>query len=159
MSEQTTIADGVRPASSGHGEDHRWIKCTGCKGDVGIPSDWTESTADCPQCGTAVQVKGGVLYRPPVQSNPLPAQQQPATRTPSLDLNRLADWVMVWGVLSVVLGWTFLTPFFGICVYIDASRMAKKEQVLVPSKATIGLVLCLLFGAGQGLAVILHCCK
>jgi hypothetical protein len=101
-----------------------------------------------------VQLGGKVLYRP-AQGDPVPVRK-PASPTASLELNRQADWVLIFGVLSVVLGWTVLVPFFGLCCYLWAYDTAKSERVLVPSKATIGLLLSLLFGAGQGLAMILH---
>jgi hypothetical protein len=108
----------------------------------------------------AVQVKGGVLYRPPQAVPPSPkAVTEIVHPSPSLELTRHADWVLSWGVLSIVLGWTVVVPLIGVCAYIDASSMAKKEQMPVPVKATISLVLCLLFGAAQSLWIFAYLLK
>jgi hypothetical protein len=156
MSQEASVTDGVPSALR---EDYRWIRCKGCKGEVGIPSDWSQDTVDCPQCGMAVQVRGGVLYRPPIQADPPPVQQ-PVTAvahpTPSLKLSGRAISSMVWGLLSVGLGWTVIVPFIGLCCYLFASETAKEERVLVPWQGTLGLALSLLFGAAQGLVVIIH---
>src|SRR5262249_24825037 len=73
---------------------------------------------------------------------------------PSVDLERQAEKVMVMGVLSIVFGWTVLLPLFAVAQYIDTSNAAKKENLPTPSKATTGLVLALLFGSVQVLALI-----
>src|SRR4051794_41063871 len=48
-------------------EGYLWLKCKGCSGEVGIPTDLNEPTVECPQCGQSVQVRGRVLYRPASQ--------------------------------------------------------------------------------------------
>ena len=162
MSEAISTTNGAQQGLSDQGEDCRWIRCRGCGGEVGIPSSWTDSNVACPQCGQVVQAKGGILYRPAVQTVPPPQRRQalaPTAKGPSLELLQACDKVMVCGILSVVLGWTIIVPLLGICGYSVISEQAKKEQVLVPGKATLGLVLSLLFGAVQGLALIAHFCK
>lgn len=155
MSRDASVTNSVPPAPGATtAEACQWIKCRGCGGEVGIPAGWPENEVECPECGLTVQIKGKVLYRPPsAPPAPLTAPVL-APRGPSLELIRKADMPMICGILSVVLGWTFIVPIFGICGYSDTFSMAKKEQVPVPGKATVGLVLCLLFGAAQGLAVI-----
>jgi hypothetical protein len=56
-------------------------------------------------------------------------------------------------------GLDFFVPLLGICCYWDASTMAKRPGLPVPTKATVGLVLSLLFGGGQCLAVAGHLMK
>jgi hypothetical protein len=133
------------------GEDYRWIQCNGCGGAVGIPTDWTDNTVECPRCRLPVHVRGRVVYRPPAQAR---SATGPQNRQPSLELIRKADSAMVYGIVSVLLGWTIIVPVSGVLTFNEASDMAKKEQVLVPGKATVGLVLSLLFGVSQGLVLI-----
>lgn len=147
-------------------EDYLWIKCRGCGGEVGVPSDWEGPGVECPSCGLTVQVQGRVLYRPPASSPPnVAAAAQPPTRTqpltsfpksPSLELGRQSDWTMVWGIVSVVLGWTVLVPILGLLCYAEASATARKDGVPVPRKAIVGLILTLLFGGVQTMALIAH---
>ena len=80
------------------------------------------------------------------------AGNQPAKA--SVALLRSADTAFNWGIASIVLGWTIIVPFIGFFQYIDVSKAAKKENTLVPGKATIGLALSLLFGVTQVAAVI-----
>jgi hypothetical protein len=164
---QETIANGASSSPEDHAEDYRWIKCKRCKGELGIPSDWPQDTVECPQCGTAVQVwihvHGKVLYRP-AQGEASQTQSEatttaPGPRSPSTELSHQAEIVLMWGILSVALGWTFMVPLTGLRVYNEAFAMARKERVPVPWKATLGLGLALLFGAAQGLAIIFYFCK
>lgn len=163
----TPSAPVSRPAADDAPEAVRWIKCRGCGGEVGIPPGWGEPSVDCPECGASVQVHGKVLYRPPstVQAlgAPLPAPVQigalSVRKAANLELERAADKTMICGILSVALGWTVLVPLFGLCYHSEASAKAKEEGIPVPTKATVGLLLCLLFGAVQGLAVIAHLSK
>jgi hypothetical protein len=153
------------------GKDYRWIKCVGCGGEVGIPSDWSASTVECPKCGLSVQVGGGILYRPPapVQRPELfrrpdsdsssPSPQPVRQSSGSLYLAGKAQATLILGVMSVVLGWTFIIPFIGCAQYLDTSTQAEKENVPVPGKATAGLILCLIFGIAQTIAVISHFVK
>jgi hypothetical protein len=89
MSQDPTITNGAPSVPNDRCEAFRWIRCEGCRGEVGIPSDWNESTVDCPECGMAVQVLGRVLYRtvqPVAHSVPQQAPPPtPAPRTRSLD--------------------------------------------------------------------------
>ena len=156
---QEAVVHGVPSTPKDHPEDYRWIVCRGCKGEVGIPSDWTADTIDCPECGMAVRVRGCLLYRPPIQGEPRPLPKPVAVvarPTPSLELSRKAIGSMVCGILSVGLGWTVLVPLIGLFCYLSASDTAKEERVLVPWQGTVGLVLSLLFGGVQGLAMIIH---
>ena len=154
------------PASQVRSTDHRWLKCSGCRGDIGIPSDWVQSTVDCPQCGTAAHLPGRVLYRPAADGQPTGSHEPrpscstpvvpPSARRASLELGRKADGALTCGILSVLLGWTVLVPFVGLCFYNEALTLAKNERVPVPGKATTGLILSLLFGIAQGLAVLIR---
>ncbi len=167
-------------------EDYWWIECVGCGGDVGTPLDWKETSVECPECGYSVQINRRVLYRPPVRSAPaqspeptrkdhpdrvhvpLPvrtAPDVPATtttvasaiqKTQSVELGRQAERTLIWGIASIVLGWTFIVPICCFCSYSETSEVAKKERVPVPGKATTGLILSLLFGVVQGIGVIRH---
>lgn len=159
MSGAFETANGSPSAPKVQAEDYQWIKCKGCGGEVGIPQEWSENRVECPQCEVAIQVKGRVLYRPcngQSVNNSTTSTVVAQARTPSLDLIRKSDKVMICGILSIVLGWTVLVPLFGICEYGDVSKMAKKEQVLIPGKAIAGLVLALLFGVVQALPLIVH---
>lgn len=166
MGQETNVTNAPFPARRTASEEYLWIKCRGCGGEVGVPSDWDGPGVQCPSCGLTVQVHGKVLYRPPASSpqNVAPAAESP-TRTqpavsvpksPSLELGRKSDGAMVCGILSVVLGWTVLVPFVGIAFYSDASVMAEKERIPVPRKAVVGLILSLLFGTIQTIAMIAH---
>ena len=77
-------------------------------------------------------------------------------KSPSLELGRESDSTLIWGILSVVLGWTVLVPGYAILCYVYASHLAEKERVPVPRKAIVGLILALLFGAMQTIALIAH---
>jgi hypothetical protein len=140
--------------------DYWWISCQGCDGEVGVPSDWDEDVLNCPSCGANVQVKGRVLYRPKAVGVTREIQlAQPAavpalSKLTNLELARASEAALVCGILSIVLGWTFITPIIGVCKYCEALHMAKEDAVPTPAKATVGLVLSLLFGIVQGLAVI-----
>jgi hypothetical protein len=121
----------------------------------------------------SVQVGGGILYRPaaPVQqpelfrrlvsdsSTPSPAPQPVRQSSGGLQLAGEAQTTLILGVLSVVLGWTIIVPFLGVVSYLGASTVAEREHVPVPGKATAGLILSLLFGIAQGIAVISHFLK
>lgn len=142
-------------------KDYHWIKCGGCGGEIGIPPDWKGSTAECPKCGASVQVNVGILYRPPAQiqspastfSPPL-HPTSPSQRNGSIELGRLADKTMIWGIVCILLGWTMIVPVICLVVYSWTADQARKEQVLIPTRANIGLILALLFGIGQGIAVL-----
>jgi len=157
------------------GKDYRWIKCAGCGGEVGVPPDWKENTVQCPHCGSVHYVGSSVLYRPPtpVQQpevhrrpvsdssipSPAPASQPVPKTTGSLELAGEAQTTLILGVLSVVLGWTFIFPILGVWAYLGTSYIANEEHVPVPGKATAGLILSLLFGIAQGITVIAHFAK
>jgi hypothetical protein len=163
--EGVTCATTAQPTSSAPQDGtgpYRWIRCGGCHGEIGIPPDWKERSVECPKCETWVQVKanGQVVYRPPGEAAQRPSHSGPSTApaaapgSPSLDLIRQADKAMISGILSIILGWTFIVPFFGVCMYYETAKLAKEESVLVPGKATVGLVLSLLFGIAQGIVLI-----
>lgn len=162
MSDETNVTTALpQPESQ---ESHRWVKCKGCGGEIGIPANWEDETVECPECREQVRVHGKVLYRKPAdQKAPEPAFVQVVApsikKTPSLELEKEADSALTFGILSIFLGWTFIVPFIGLCQYLGASSMADKEKVRVPTKATTGLILSIVFGACQGLAVISHLCK
>ncbi len=42
----------------------RWIRCSGCEGEIGVPPDWVASTAVCPKCGTESIAKPLLQWRP-----------------------------------------------------------------------------------------------
>jgi hypothetical protein len=71
-----------------------------------------------------------------------------------LDLIRNADRVFIGGIFCIVLGWTGLVPLYTWCEFSEASKLAKKEGVEVPGKATWGLILSLPFGIVQVLALV-----
>lgn len=73
-------------------EDHHWIRCGGCSGEVGIPLDWSENSVECPECGSAIQVTGRVLYRPAALPERPASSRVPASRkAPSVELGRKAE--------------------------------------------------------------------
>jgi len=143
-----------------------WIKCRGCKGEIGVPSALRERQIECPGCGLVHKLSETILFRPPAPAVTAPAppplaptrqpepQNQPAMA--SVALLRNADVTLNWGIASIVLGWTILVPLIGFIYYSAVADEAKKENTLVPGKATIGLVLSLLFGVAQGAAMIAH---
>jgi hypothetical protein len=145
-------------------DDHLWMKCRGCGGEVGVPSNWGNPAVQCPSCKLTMQVQGEVLFRPPThgianfaaapQSATLTNSQHSLLQSPSLELGRESDWAMVWGILSVVLGWTVLVPLFGLVGYGEASTLARKEGVPIPRRAIVGLILSLLFGTVQTIALV-----
>jgi DNA-directed RNA polymerase subunit RPC12/RpoP len=167
MSHETNGADaaslGVQRTAA---DDYIWIKCRGCGGEIGVPSDWNDPGAECPSCGLIIQVHGRVLYRPPTSGSvnsalgPQSATQNPfaipVPKSPSLELGRQSDWTMIWGILSVVLGWTVMVPLIGLCPYYEASTLARKEGIPIPRRAIVGLILSLLFGTVQTIAMIAH---
>ncbi|SRR6266478_1557563 len=142
-------------------KDYSWIKCAGCGGEIGIPSDWKASTVEGPKCGASVQVDRSILYRPPAQvqapastpSSPLQPTSSPQ-RTGSIELGRSADKTMIWGIVCILLGWTIIVPILCLVVYSYTADQARKEQVLIPTRANVGLILALLFGIGQGIALL-----
>jgi hypothetical protein len=77
---------------------------------------------------------------------------------PSVELQRKSDQAMIFGIVYIFFGWTVLIPIASLlCFFADdgASALAKKEGVPVPARATIGLILTLIFGAMQTLALII----
>jgi hypothetical protein len=173
-------------------KEYRWVKCTGCGGEVGIPSDRTDGTVKCPQCKATVAIYDeGLIYRPPalapaqVQTAPLtrdeynglvkaasqssaPASPPPSAprltvstpqQSASLELSRAADKAMIWGILSIILGWTIIVPIICLCIYAATCEQARKEHTPTPTRATVGLILALLFGIVQGLTMIAHLAK
>lgn len=82
-----------------------------------------------------------------------PVVSRGASAEPSVALLRMADAALIWGCLSIVLGWTVFVPAIGVDRYSDAAKQAKKEDVPVPAKATVGLLLALLFGIVQTLTM------
>jgi hypothetical protein len=147
-------------------DDYIWIKCRGCRGEIGVPSDWNDPGAECPSCGLIIQVHGRMLYRPPAsgQVTNAPIAQPPNTNVgsipiqsrPSLGLGQTSDGALLWGILSVVLGWTVIVPLIGFCYYWNVTEAAQSESVPVPRKAFVGVILSLLFGAAQTIAMIAH---
>jgi len=145
-------------------EDYVWIKCRGCGGEVGVPSNWDNPAVQCPSCKATTQVQGGVLFRPPSpggvifapspQSATLTNPQYALLKSPSLELGRQSDWTMIWGILSIVLGWTMLVPLFGFMGYGEVSKLAGRETIPIPRRAIVGLILSLLFGIVQTIALI-----
>lgn len=53
-------------ASDPQTDGTRWVACTGCNGELGIPSSWSEPVAKCPNCGrdVAIETVPQVLWRP-----------------------------------------------------------------------------------------------
>lgn len=53
-------------ASDPQTDSIRWVACTGCNGELGIPSSWSEPAAKCPNCGRDVGIDTvpQVLWRP-----------------------------------------------------------------------------------------------
>lgn len=161
MSEETNVTSLYQPKEQ---ESHRWVKCRGCGGEIGIPTDWKDDTVECPECREQVRVNGKVLYRPAEETQapqtPLVQVIAPSIKkTPSLKLEKAADSALTWGIVCIVLGWTIIIPLLSLYQYCEVSSKADKEQLRVPTKARVGLILTLLFGICQGFAVIAHCCK
>lgn len=55
-----------RPAGTVE-DELRWLPCSGCSGEVGVPPDWGEAAVRCPKCGASVEVRqpqAGVVWRP-----------------------------------------------------------------------------------------------
>jgi hypothetical protein len=119
---------------------------------------------ECPRCGACVQVNGRVLYRPRTDPTPAPSPA-PLTiaattvKAPSLELRGKAETTLIWGLTSIVLGWTAIVPLMGFAYYSDTASMATNERVPVPGKATGGLALSLLFGGVQVLTLIANMMK
>jgi hypothetical protein len=81
---------------------------------------------------------------------PVAAKPSPIKPTaPSLDLQRKADGVLIAGFLCIVFGWTVIVPLLAVFGFLSASEDAKKEKVLLPSNATGGLVLAIIFGGAN----------
>jgi hypothetical protein len=139
-----------------------WITCRACKGEIGVPTALREKLIACPGCGLGIRLSDSILFRPTATLAPAPApnpsapqsavHRQPAKA--SVELLRYADVVLNWGIASIVLGWTILAPLLGLFYYLYVAEEAKKENTLVPGKATVGLALSLLFGVGQVAAMI-----
>jgi len=70
------------------------------------------------------------------------------------ELEKRAQWSFILGIGSIVFGWTFLMPLFCGAVYIDTCNVASKHNRAIPGKATVGLILAILFGGFQMLAVL-----
>ena len=149
--------------------DIEWITCRGCKGEIGVPFAMRERLIECPGCGMPHKLSETILFRPATPAAAAPEMtaleavawaraqipvvgNQPAKA--SVALLRSADTAFNWGIASIVLGWSIIVPFIGFFQYIDVSNAAKKENTVVPGKATIGLALSLLFGVAQGVAII-----
>jgi DNA-directed RNA polymerase subunit RPC12/RpoP len=164
MSDDTNITTEafVPIAHTSSSDEYRWIKCRGCGGKVGVPLDWKENSVECPECGATVLVNDRVLYRPPDDPvptpNPAPATvaAPSANKSPSMEIVHKAETTLLWGIASIVFGWTFLVPFNCWGWYHDTAETAKTERVPVPGKATIGLVLALLFGGVQTICMVPH---
>jgi hypothetical protein len=93
---------------------------------------------------------------PPVEDdeNPPPRKRRVAgPKGPSVELIGEADHVLIWGIVCVLLGWTVIVPLITLDRYSSASKLAKEEGVPTPTKATIGLIIALLFGIAQVLTV------
>jgi len=47
-------------------DNTRWLACTGCSGEIGIPLDWIAPKVKCPNCGreVAIETVPQVLWRP-----------------------------------------------------------------------------------------------
>jgi len=89
-------------------------------------------------------------------------------KSPSIELQRKADTAMIYGILCVFFGWTILIPILSLLGFFckedlffgdGVSALAKKEGVPVPTKATLGLILTLVFGGMQSLALIVSLCN
>jgi hypothetical protein len=109
-------------------------------------------------------VNGRLQYRapeltPPALATPEAVITPSANKTPSLELGRDAHNVMLWGIASIVLGWTLIVPLATLGGYLDVCKTSKNEQVPIPSKATVGLVLAILFGCVQGAITIARLAK
>jgi hypothetical protein len=153
-----TVAGITEKAGSERPDSHLWVRCRGCKGEVGVPQDWQDATVECPSCREVLQVRGKILYRPPVEAKPAAAPPQMAPARPSAEdlatINRKAEVSLVWGLLSIFLGWTFFVPLLGFCYYCDTFSLANKAKVPVPGKGFAGMLLSLLMG-GLHLAVLI----
>ena len=169
MSHETKGMDGASLGVQRTASDaYIWIKCRGCGGEIGVPSDWNDPGAECPSCGLTTQVHGRILYRPPTsgQVSTAPVAHPPPTTTvlpipiqsrPSLELGHKSDCVLLVGILSVVLGgWTVIVPLIGFYSYCCVIEIAKAESVPVPRKAFVGVILSLLFGTVQTITMIAH---
>jgi ribosomal protein S27E len=165
MSHETNSADVASLGAKRTASDaYLWIKCRGCGGEIGVPSHWDNPAVQCPSCKATMQVQGGVLFRPPTPGsvNFAPAPQSttqnpfaiPLPKSPSLELVRESDGAMFWGILSVVLGWTVFVPVCGLAYFAGASTTAQKEGIPIPRRAIVGLILSLLFGTVQTIALI-----
>lgn len=148
MDQETDVTNSPIPSRRTASEEYLWIKCRGCGGEVGVPSDWDEPGVQCPDCELTVQVHGRVLYRPPASGRPttLSARQPPITtvlpNAPlpnlSLELSGAADWAMAWGILSVLLGWTVIVPLLGINYYVR-SVLGERARPSCSAEGSSGL--------------------
>lgn len=147
-------------------QDYCWIGCKGCGGEVGIPADLHDEAVECPQCKTVVRTAGRILYRPAAQhpGSPVPRKdsslQDSATSEKvrqaeaSAKLHNASENTLICGILSVVLGWTVLVPLIAVGFYGEVREQAGVSKEPIPSKATAGLLLALLFGITQTIVML-----
>jgi hypothetical protein len=80
----------------------------------------------------------------------------PLQRTGSLKLGRTAHKALIWGIFSIFFGWTIIVPIISFCYCVDTSAQAKLEQVPNPTRATVAVILTILFGLFYGLSLLIH---
>ena len=85
----------------------RWIKCPQCRGEVGLPLEWAESTVECPKCATTLSTEP----RPEVKWRPSEDTAGVEVRAASTgvthaetSLPTVPDWRRPWGIIMVCIG-------------------------------------------------------
>ena len=139
-------------------DDRRWIPCSGCSGEIGLPPDWKEETALCPKCGTSVPI---LASQPEVQWRP---RSEPAVKTAQLDSSATAQSApypapgqtdlpangyavtgLSLGIASVFLYFIGIIPLLAIIFSGIGLAKVKERQGKGQVQAWIGLVLGIVF--------------
>lgn len=72
----------------------------------------------------------------------------------SVEHSHGADAVLLWGVASVLLGWTFFVPIAGLVCFVGLRSQCQKDHVPTPGRALVGAILAILFGTAHAALVL-----
>jgi hypothetical protein len=140
-------------------DGHRWLKCIGCKGEVGLPHDWDEPSVSCPRCGEVIITNPKILYRPEERPAPPPVPPRPPLSLPlqptaaGPSLIGKADVALAWGVACMFFGWTVIVPLISVCCLLNVNSAAKAQNAAYPTRAVIATILTVTFGFIQAFAM------
>jgi hypothetical protein len=128
-----------------------WLRCSGCSGEVGIPSQRSQCGAKCPNCGTpitrTVSEEASQQSSPPPRTFSTAASRprgQPHIRVsgrPSLQPNGYATTGLCLGVSSIFLAFIGIIPILAIVFSGIALAKASERGGSGRTSAWIGLVL------------------